>query len=937
MSDEKAVDLVLRAKNEVSQGADAASDSLGQLAQEAQQLDNEFKQLEAAGAIGQEFEELRDAVSTLNQELSSASAVQQNIDNFKKLKTATVEVEKEWQSATDRVRELAKEMAAAESPSKAMERDFARAKKAAASSKDAFEEKRQSLQGLRIELGKSGVNTKDLGSAQQQLTNRTAKLKTELDQAKQRTKEMGTEASKAAAGFSTMQRAIGAASAALVAMGAKQQFDAVLNEQEQLQRNLLRTEQLINSTGRAANTSAEEMHEQARALALATLGSTEGIMEAQQILMTFKNVSSDSFAEVTERALDLATVTGGNLSSAMTQLGKALEEPVTGVSALRESGVSFTEAQREVIRALVESGDVAGAQMVILKELAQQYGGVARKEAEGFAGAQDTLGQAIQEARIAAADYLSVGENLAELYNRIAEELFIFNEALRAGDYQQTIAGAKGIATALGALTIAYLAAAKGAAAYSTAMWGTVTASKAAVSVMAALGKVVSKHPLGALAAILGSAAAGFAVFNSSASDLGASLDELASASELAEKNIALLKDSELDAALLNSENAAVQTGIAISDLSATISGLEAKQIQLDATGETLSAREKRRLENGRLELERLNAVYDRHRQRLSAIQREQLLVEQGLRKQAEATDELEKSSDKLAATQTRGATAAKELMESLGVSMDELETGITDAERQMINQFIRVQQEGEMTGDVLARLADKLVASLKSDEARSMVSALGGAASAAMERASQTADAAAARANGRINQLSQAVSNLLNEGERTEFELISAAESAQTQRELDAIRQALTNVSRAQSQQYAAGQRGADNLVNTYRVMQQIAQREKQLQGEAKAGTEQTTQSIQRQTQQVTGLQQAINAIPDISTKNIELVISTTPQQLAQDLSQLINRLNLEVPVKLVANQQELSALTATIQRVIRQNTASMTQTLITELRRKL
>jgi hypothetical protein len=52
MSDEKAVDLVLRARNEVSEGADAASESLGSLAQEAQQLDKEFQQLEAAGSVG---------------------------------------------------------------------------------------------------------------------------------------------------------------------------------------------------------------------------------------------------------------------------------------------------------------------------------------------------------------------------------------------------------------------------------------------------------------------------------------------------------------------------------------------------------------------------------------------------------------------------------------------------------------------------------------------------------------------------------------------------------------------------------------------------------------------------------------------------------------------------------------------------------------------
>ena len=255
------------------------------------------------------------------------------------------------------------------------------------------------------------VDTSDLRRAQ-------GELQTTARHGQRAERDLTQSADRSSRSFGDLAGAIKLASGALAAFGATQQFRAVIRETEQLQRNMLRTEQLVQSTGRTASTSARELHQQARELALATLGSTEGIMEAQQILMTFRNVGSDSFGEVTERALDLAAVTGGSLTGAMNQLGRALEDPVQGINAMTRSGVSFSQAQRDVIATLVETGDVAGAQRVILDELSGQYGGVARRESLGLAGAQDTLGMAIQEARIAIGEQSGVIDLMADSTNR---------------------------------------------------------------------------------------------------------------------------------------------------------------------------------------------------------------------------------------------------------------------------------------------------------------------------------------------------------------------------------------------------------------------------------------------------------------------------------------------------------------------------------------
>ena len=214
-----------------------------------------------------------------------------------------------------------------------------------------------------------------------------------------------TRASGASSMLSTAMKGLGGV---LAGISIAAVFTGAVDEAEKLQRNLLRTEQLIKSTGAAAGFSAAQLHEQARQLAFATLGSTEGIMEAQQVMLTFKSVSGDTFTRAIELAGDLATVTGGNLTGSVTQLGKALEDPISGINAMTRSGVSFTESQKEMIKSLVEAGDKASAQKLILDELATQYGGVSRNEALGYAGAIDTLGQTIQEVQ------QKIGKNIIE-------------------------------------------------------------------------------------------------------------------------------------------------------------------------------------------------------------------------------------------------------------------------------------------------------------------------------------------------------------------------------------------------------------------------------------------------------------------------------------------------------------------------------------------
>lgn len=165
---------------------------------------------------------------------------------------------------------------------------------------------------------------------------------------------------------------------------------------EQMERQLFKQQAVLNATGYAAGFNAEQLDNMARQTAYATLASVNDIREAQNVMLTFKSVQGSVYKEAVELTQDLAVVMGGTAASNAKMLGKALEDPIAGISAMSRAGVSFTQSQKDMIRSLVETGEKAAAQRLILAELQQQVGGTGAGEAGGLSGSIDTLGQNFQ-------------------------------------------------------------------------------------------------------------------------------------------------------------------------------------------------------------------------------------------------------------------------------------------------------------------------------------------------------------------------------------------------------------------------------------------------------------------------------------------------------------------------------------------------------------
>jgi phage-related protein len=162
------------------------------------------------------------------------------------------------------------------------------------------------------------------------------------------------------------------------------------------------TQAVVESTGMAAGYSAEQMAELATALSATegmSLFTDDQVLGATNVLATFTKVAGEQFEGATQASLDMAQALGMDVSSAAMMMGKALNDPVKGMSALSRSGVSFTNEQIAMVEAMVEAGDVAGAQNVILNEMAVQFGGSALAATETFAGAQVLMTEQINGAK----------------------------------------------------------------------------------------------------------------------------------------------------------------------------------------------------------------------------------------------------------------------------------------------------------------------------------------------------------------------------------------------------------------------------------------------------------------------------------------------------------------------------------------------------------
>jgi hypothetical protein len=175
--------------------------------------------------------------------------------------------------------------------------------------------------------------------------------------------------------------------AAGATIGASAAIRTIASEYQEAAKVGAQTNAVLKSTGGVANVTAKQVGDLSTAISAKTGIDDEQIQSSANLLLTFTKVrneagrGNDIFSQATRTITDMSVALGQTGKASAVQLGKALNDPIKGITALSRVGVSFTKQQKAQITTLVNSGQTLKAQKIILRELNTEFGGSAKAAA----------------------------------------------------------------------------------------------------------------------------------------------------------------------------------------------------------------------------------------------------------------------------------------------------------------------------------------------------------------------------------------------------------------------------------------------------------------------------------------------------------------------------------------------------------------------------
>lgn len=210
-------------------------------------------------------------------------------------------------------------------------------------------------------------------------------------------------------------------------------------------------EATLRTTGGTAGYTSKQLQKMAADLQQVSLyGDEEILQKVTNNFLTFGNITGEVFAEAQKQALNLSAVFGQDLQSSTIMLGKALNDPVLGMTALSRVGIGFTEQQKKQVKAMVEANNTFGAQKLILDEIKRYYGEAAA------AAAQSAEGPLTQAANAFADAMESIGQSIAPIVNAAAAAIKYLSERFQelSPELRRAISVSAGAAAALTGLAV---------------------------------------------------------------------------------------------------------------------------------------------------------------------------------------------------------------------------------------------------------------------------------------------------------------------------------------------------------------------------------------------------------------------------------------------------------------------------------------------------
>lgn len=203
-------------------------------------------------------------------------------------------------------------------------------------------------------------------------------------EADRRSKQIAARAKDIEKAWGTVGKTIAAGFAGITVGAVFQKF---IQESRDAQNEQAQLAAAIRSTGGAAGYTQEQLNGMAQSLASSSIFSDGDINKAQTRLLSYTNVVGEQFPVALQAAIDMSARLGTSLEQSAETIGKALDVPSQGLTALSKQGFRFSEEQKKVIERLEQTGKTAEAQGIILDALQTAYGGAASAARNTFGGA----------------------------------------------------------------------------------------------------------------------------------------------------------------------------------------------------------------------------------------------------------------------------------------------------------------------------------------------------------------------------------------------------------------------------------------------------------------------------------------------------------------------------------------------------------------------
>lgn len=174
-------------------------------------------------------------------------------------------------------------------------------------------------------------------------------------------------------------------------------FGALISETRDASDELAQLQAVLASTGQQAGFSQRQLLEMADSMAASTTHSAGEIVKAQTRLLSYTGIVGKQFPQALQMAIDQSARLGENIEQSAETIGKALDKPSQGVTALTKQGFKFTEQQKQQMKVMEATGRTAEAQQIVLDAMAESYAGAAAAARGNFSGALTAVGNSLRD------------------------------------------------------------------------------------------------------------------------------------------------------------------------------------------------------------------------------------------------------------------------------------------------------------------------------------------------------------------------------------------------------------------------------------------------------------------------------------------------------------------------------------------------------------